>query len=139
MALSGIGGRGKRSLPRPLLDRFLRDENGRHLPATTDAEEWLAVIRRDVETLLNTRSPVDSDSDADSVVGYGLPDFTHLSPDSPDDRWRMAAAVREALRRFETRLENIRVELGDDGALFVAADVKAVPGQLEFTLRPKNF
>lgn len=117
-------------IPRPLLDRFLRDENGRHLPATMDAEEGRAVIRRDVEALLNTRAP----ADADSVVGYGLPDFTHCSPDSPDDMWRLAAAVRDALRRFEPRLENIRVSADGDGRLFVAADTREGLGTMEFTL-----
>lgn len=134
MAVPGNAGRGKSVLPRPLLDRFLRDDNGRHLPRALDAEEYPAVIRRDVETLLNTRAP----ADADDVTGYGLPDFTHLSPDSPDDMWRMAAAVREALQRFEPRLENIRVDVDDGGAIVVAADVKAVPERLEFTLRPKH-
>jgi type VI secretion system lysozyme-like protein len=95
-----------------------------------DAEEYLAVIRRDVDTLLNTRAP----ADAEDVTGYGLPDFTHLSPDSPEDLWRMAAAVRDALQRFESRLENIRVAAGDGGALLVTADVKNGLGTLEFTL-----
>lgn len=99
-----------------------------------DAGELAAAIRRDVETLLNTRAP----QDADSVVGYGLPDFTHLSPDSPDDQWRIAAAIRETLERFETRLCTIRVDPGEGGMFTVTADTRAGIGQMEFVVKGRT-
>lgn len=127
------GGRGEPSLPRPLLDRFLRDGDGRHPPARMDAAEYAAAVRRDMETLLNTRAGVGAESDADSVTGYGLPDFAHLSPDSTEDLWRMAAAVKDALHNFETRIENIRVG-ADGGVLLVTADLKTSEEKLAFRL-----
>ncbi len=127
MALSNKGGRGEARFPRPLLDRFLQAGGG----AWMDADECLAAIRRDVETLLNTRSPADEPS----VVGYGLPDFTHMSPDSADDMWRLAARIRETLERFETRLERVRVEVGEGGVLLVTAETRAGLGRMEFIVR----
>lgn len=133
------------AIPRPLLDRFLRDENSRPLSATVSRREYLATVARDVELLLNTRSPLSLDADddspvRDSVTGYGLPDFSHLSPDSSDDLWLLASMVRKTLERFEPRLANIRVEVGEcgerrDAELRITADVRHGAGQLEYAMR----
>lgn len=114
--------------PRPLLDRFLLGADGQFPPATMGEEEYAAAVRRDAAALLNTRAPCD----ADSVIGYGLPDFVHLSPDSPDDRWRIAAAIRETLERFETRLANVEVDVGEDGSFTVTADTDAADAGFVF-------
>lgn len=142
--MSSAGKRGRDDgIPRPLLDRFLRDGDGRPLSAAMSKREYLAVIARDVDNLLNTRSPLpldpaDDSPIGDSVAGYGLPDFSHLSPDSPDDLWLLAATVRQTLERFEPRIANVEVEVAGSGyrgaEIRVAADVIHGTGRLEYAM-----
>ena len=130
------------------MDRFLKDDKGRFPPATISREEYLAVIARDVDNLLNTRSPalpdIEENSESDpSITSYGLPDFRHLSPDSPDDLWLLAAMVKETLERFEPRLENIRVESHNGesfqkASILLSADVHGGLGQLDFIFDVKT-
>lgn len=140
----GGSGRGRQKLPRPLLDRFVIGDDGNFPGAAVGAAAYLAAVERDVDALLNTRSPFGLDPGADepgrrSVPGYGLPDFGHLSPDSPEDLWRLARMVAETLERFEPRLANIRAEPGErgsaeEGTLLVTADAAFGLGSLEFRL-----
>lgn len=74
-------------------------------------------VRRDLEALLNTRErcrgwpPAFREID-DSVVGYGLPDFSVLSLQG---QWRNALSRRvvEAIRRFEPRLTAVNVQFDE--------------------------
>lgn len=77
-----------------------------------------ARIARDLETLMNTRSSLAQHPlldpyplARDSILGYGLPDFTGCSPGHPLERGRLQAALIQALRRFEPRLSQVRVDL----------------------------
>jgi type VI secretion system protein ImpF len=69
-------------------------------------------VRRDLENLLNTRRiyavPArDDDPLAMSTVGYGIPDFTGAAADTQ----AMLSAIEDAIRRFEPRLKNVRVQM----------------------------
>ena len=74
-------------------------------------------VRRDLEALLNTRErcrgwPQAFKEIDDSVVGYGLPDFSVLSLQG---QWRNALSRRvvEAIRRFEPRLTAVNVQFDE--------------------------
>ena len=70
-------------------------------------------VKRDVEYLLNTRCPPIEDISlypkaAASVMNYGLPDVSAFS-DSLSDQSSLTAALIQTLRRFEPRIQNVRV------------------------------
>jgi type VI secretion system protein ImpF len=73
-------------------------------------------VRRDLEWLLNTRQragglPEELIQTNDSVVMFGLPDFTTLALDSADDQNYIKHEIEEAVRRFEQRLEGVVVSV----------------------------
>ena len=73
-------------------------------------------VRRDLEWLLNTRQlatglPPELKEANDSVAAFGLPDFTALSIDSADDQKLIKREIEQAVRRFEQRLEAVKVSL----------------------------
>lgn len=73
-------------------------------------------VRRDMEALLNTRQshPELSNATAEvarSVLTYGLPDFSYANPENRLQREQFRRAVEQAIARFETRLQQVRVEL----------------------------
>lgn len=73
-------------------------------------------VRREVERLLNTRCPFPDGflPGQRTVVDYGLPDFSHLSPASAPDRQAMASAITRAIEAYEPRLRSIRVLIEPD-------------------------
>ncbi|HEX6730468.1 MAG TPA: type VI secretion system baseplate subunit TssE [Pyrinomonadaceae bacterium] len=78
-------------------------------------------VKRDLEWLLNTRQtagglPPDLKELNNSVAAYGLPDFTNLSIDNPADRKSIKREIELAIKRFEQRLDNVKVSIdpGDD-------------------------
>lgn len=73
-------------------------------------------VRRDLEWLLNTRQRADELAEelkesGDSVVMFGLPDFTTLTMDSAEDQNYIKHEIEEAIRRFEQRLEGVVVSV----------------------------
>jgi len=105
-----------------VLDRLLDDE-----PRTTTEPEsgrsttlgrLKGAVRRDLEWLLNTkRTPLKLPADLplvrDSVLTFGLPDFSHATLGSTDDRRELKRLLEEAVRRFEPRLLDVSVTLMD--------------------------
>ncbi|MGE3651910.1 MAG: type VI secretion system baseplate subunit TssE [Reyranellaceae bacterium] len=76
-------------------------------------------VRRDLESLLNTRErcrgwPAPCREIDESVVAYGLPDFSVLSLQG---NWResLRRRVLEVIRRFEPRLSSIAVHFEEQG------------------------
>ena len=70
-------------------------------------------IKRDVEYLLNSRCPPIPDiglypKAAASVMNFGLSDVSAYS-DSSADQSALLAALVQTLRRFEPRIQNVRV------------------------------
>jgi type VI secretion system protein ImpF len=73
-------------------------------------------LRRDLENLLNTRcAPEIGQSEYEelqrSVFCYGLPDITAMSANYLHDHERLLASVEEALKRFEPRLNPVKVSI----------------------------
>ena len=69
---------------------------------------------RDLESLLNTRrrcveSPADYRELKDSLVEYGIPDFTGLNMSLPAERERARLEIERVIRRYEPRLKNVAV------------------------------
>jgi type VI secretion system lysozyme-like protein len=98
-------------------------------------------VAREVGALLNTRvaPEIDHIEPADrTVIEYGLPDATALSPKSEADRDQLASAIERAIRAFEPRLANPRVTVFEErterGALALA-----ISGTLTYNSRPTPF
>ncbi|QDU30423.1 Gene 25-like lysozyme [Anatilimnocola aggregata] len=102
-----------------LLDRLIEiqpnEEATSHNPQGLSLSEMQANVLRDVQSLLNTRQtltePTDDESHLrQSVVSFGLPDISNVNPDNLDQRDAIRSSVEEAIRQFEPRLANIRVQ-----------------------------
>ena len=79
-----------------------------------DIRQLKLSVRRDLESLLNTRrrcieSPADCRELRDSLVEYGIPDFTGLNMSMPAERERARLEIERVIRRYEPRLKNVAV------------------------------
>jgi type VI secretion system protein ImpF len=71
-------------------------------------------VVRDLSRLLNTRAPLFGpvpERAAHSVLNYGVPDFSSLSPRSEQDAAGLSALLADRIACFEPRLTDIRVVL----------------------------
>ncbi len=85
----------------------------------SDYRQLMAVVRRDIENLLNTKnfSSISGSRHGElenSLMTYGLPDFTARGTNSSSVRDRLRRDVENAIRRFEPRLTSVvvRIEQG---------------------------
>lgn len=102
------------------LDRLLHVP-GLDTPAGNGADLTLAQFKngvaRDLESLLNTRCalPLPEQREfpecGNSLLSYGLMDFSHLCLSSSADRDTICAAVQKAIERHEPRLRQVRAAL----------------------------
>jgi type VI secretion system lysozyme-like protein len=95
-----------------LVDRDPRTPREPRPFRTLTIPEVRASVRRDVERLLNTRCTASAEALAGrerTVLDYGLPDFSALSPQRAEDRQRLAAQITQAIMAFEPRLRQVRV------------------------------
>lgn len=103
-----------------VLDRLIDFDPGiSREPASSrsrNLKQLKETVRRDLEWLLNTRAtaleetpdPLELHS---SLATYGLPDFTNLGTNNVDDQRRMRAAIQNAIKVFEPRLQDVAVTL----------------------------
>jgi type VI secretion system protein ImpF len=73
-------------------------------------------VQRDLESLLNARNPYGDLSTAfteagQSVITYGLPDFSALNVNNPNDQQRLRQFIEATIRTFEPRLISITAVL----------------------------
>jgi type VI secretion system protein ImpF len=106
-----------------LLDRLRGGAGASDTPAGQRPYQLLAElrrsVRRDLECLLNTRWRC---TEADqvpaglenSLVNYGLPDFSGGNLQAAQDPQTVYDAVERAIQRFEPRLSGVRVRPLDD-------------------------
>ncbi len=84
-------------------------------------EDLKASILREVERIISTKRPVRIEDalreTSLTVLDYGVPDATGLSPYDTFARRRYGRAIELAIKAFEPRLHNpaVRVELRKDG------------------------
>jgi type VI secretion system protein ImpF len=103
-----------------VLDRLLDDEPGvSSEPARGRVQVLRALkqsVRRDLENLLNTRTrclvwPPGLKELKQSLVNYGLPDFTGADLGSKKDREQFCGVVQSVIRQHEPRFKSVRVQL----------------------------
>jgi type VI secretion system protein ImpF len=116
-------------LNRMLLDEIFADElhkMRKPVPSSANVRELKKSISRDIEALLNTRrelldgAPAECTEINNSLLMFGLPDFTSYSLLNPEHRKVMRRSVEEALTKFEPRLKSVRVTLEPPSKLDVA-------------------
>ena len=107
-------------IPPSVLDRLLDDAPNEVVDPpgkfSEDFERFKSAVRRDLETLLNTRRESLDRLDAfpesqASILTYGLPDFTSMSSQSETDRTSIRDTVTRTIAVFEPRLMNVHVTL----------------------------
>ena len=90
------------------------DERERPL-RVLNSEQLKASVRRELQRLLNTRCSIPLHrlgEEERSVVNYGIPDFSSLSPHNADDHALIASIVGQTITAYEPRLRQVRVEVG---------------------------
>lgn len=107
-----------------LLDRLIDSE-----PDVSTEPQWRRVqnvrefqegVLRDLAALLNTRQSHSTMSESflemnQSVLTFGLPDFTTAGAASIDDIEHLRRCVEDAIERFEPRIRQVHVRLLDIG------------------------
>lgn len=108
-----------------VLDRLLDDEpDVASEPVQSQAQvlrTFRQSVRRDLENLLNTRYrcvswPPALDQLEDSLVNYGIPDFTAAGYDAGEDSTWLLSAIEFAIRTFEPRVTKVKVHPLESGA-----------------------
>lgn len=108
-----------------LLDRLRDDEPEVSYEAararTQSVAEMKLAVREDLKLLFNTRQGMPAEPRPDqpervgqlqnSLLTYGLPDFSSANVASPLDQKRIRRELRLAIERFEPRLCDVKVEL----------------------------
>ncbi|MCA9047648.1 MAG: type VI secretion system baseplate subunit TssE [Planctomycetaceae bacterium] len=101
-----------------ILDRLLDDDPTNSKEVVPDDRERLRIIqyglRRDLENLLNTRYrciawPPELDQIDNSLINYGIPDFTAASLNVAEEADFMLKAITQAISFFEPRLTDVSV------------------------------
>jgi type VI secretion system protein ImpF len=107
-------------LNRLLLDEVFEDalhKMRKPSPSSVSLREVKRSVSRDIEVLLNTRrellegTPSEYKEVPNSLLMFGLPDFTSLSILNPEHRKLIRQSVEEALNKFEPRLKSVQVTL----------------------------
>ncbi len=141
-----------------VLDRLIDDDphNSRDTPRSQNQtmREIREAVMRDLENLLNTRwrcvswPPQLGDLD-NSLVNYGIPDFSSIDLSSDMDRNTLREAIQFAIRTFESRFVSVDVEFpkrrrSDDRTLHfvIRAQLHATPAPepivFDSTLEPTD-
>lgn len=117
------GGRQSSSARPSILDRLIDNQPDQKTELPWSDSERLQVIRkgirRDIQDLLNSRFrcvawPPQLDELDDTLLNYGLPDFTAAGLNLSREPEILLESVKQALNRFESRLTDVRVKLTDD-------------------------
>jgi type VI secretion system lysozyme-like protein len=110
----------------PLFDRLRATKSAAEPQplAALSRRELHESVRRELSGLLNVRSPLPAERYGEqplTVVDYGIPDLTALSPHNSDDARRLSRFVTRAIAAFEPRLQRVEVTVtpltGQSGVL----------------------
>src|SRR5690606_3131599 len=106
-----------------LLDKLLDDApraKAGNVFKSISLEQYKESVARDLEGLLNSRSAFSEDDLADypncrqSLMTYGLCDFSSMSLANAYDRAAICRSLEHAIARHERRLHNVQVRLDSD-------------------------
>jgi type VI secretion system protein ImpF len=101
----------------PLFDRLLGPDEGSTFEPNLDSHGLKKSLAREIAQLFNTKSGLTmaqyQSSDL-TVLDYGLPDFSALSPDSERDTRLMVEVMTKCLEKFEPRLSMVLVTIKPD-------------------------
>jgi type VI secretion system protein ImpF len=112
-----------RIITQSLVDRLIDDDPQASFDAHESEDDAVArykvALRRDLESLLNTKRPwlpvVDRYPGMDrTVVGYGIPDLSTEDMSVPAVRERVRRVIAQVIREHEPRLSEIDIEM-DEG------------------------
>lgn len=108
----------KQPLQQSLLDRLIDDAPGQKdtTRRNFDLRALRNSVRRDLENLLNTRVQWHTWPDnyaelPQSLLNYGLPDFSVMVVDSEEGREQLCKVVEDTIRRFEPRFVDVDVSV----------------------------
>src|SRR5262245_59408158 len=87
-----------------LTGRFESGGAGVRVADVPEGEQQLHSVLGNLRRLFNARR-----GSLIHVPEYGLPDLSDVSPSSPEKIESLRVAIREAVERFEPRLQNVRV------------------------------
>ncbi len=113
----------KQPLQMSILDRLIDESPGLADPPRMrrggDIKAIRQSVRRDLENLLNAKVQwhvwPDSYKELDqSLLSYGLPDFSSMAMDSLDGRQALCRRIEDTIRLFEPRFVDVGVSLLDD-------------------------
>lgn len=76
-------------------------------------------VRRDLEFLLNTRRPCIPlpkrwQHLEDSVIGFGIPDYTGVNLDLDNEKERFAILIERIIMQNESRFKSVKITVIDD-------------------------
>ncbi|MYN46210.1 type VI secretion system baseplate subunit TssE [Pseudoduganella sp. FT93W] len=152
----------ERNFAPSLWDRLMATTNSARTDGRISLDTYKAAITRDLEDLLNTRTALPDEYFAEfpasrrSIINYGLADFAALCLTSDVDQKVICNNLKEAIKRFEPRLSNVktalRVERGTTNLLdfVIAGTLKAYgndplelnavfqPSTLRYFITPKS-
>ncbi len=101
-----------------ILDRLIDDDPDLKREAPKQRNQILRevkeAVRRDLESLLNTRArclpyPAQLEELKQSLVNYGIPDFTGANLGAMRDREEFCKSVEQLIRQYETRFKSVKV------------------------------
>jgi type VI secretion system lysozyme-like protein len=102
----------------PLLDRLVghdpRSLGGRRPVHTLTREGLKESVRKELETLFNTRSALPASLHLTrelTVIDYGIPDLSDFSATNVEDHARLAKLLTRAIHAFEPRLTAVQVSV----------------------------
>jgi type VI secretion system protein ImpF len=138
--------RGGKSL---LFERLCMTSDTSSPDGVQDIPALLGSVLRELKSLLNTRLPVAagwSDESSQTVVNYGLPDFSVLSAANPMDCEMLASLLETKITAFEPRLRQIRVTFEPDpsnrsnliGTMRGVLEVASISEPISFCLSKGN-
>jgi len=108
-----------------ILDRLIDNEPQRQVEAAASRNQVIRElresVRRDLETLLNTRIPCVGNpkkwlADQSSIINYGIPDHSGLNLNNDDDREDFAKQIQKIILHYECRFKSVHIKVlsGDD-------------------------
>lgn len=113
-------GRNEQNIQASVLDRLIDNDPGvSNEPVQyglLDIRQIRRSVIRDLENLLNSRRfilsiPSEFKEVNNSLLVYGLRDFTSFDPRNPSIKQRLRNEVKQTISRFEQRLKNVTVRI----------------------------